>query len=90
MKKGIVLVANLKSQWYCENLIYSIRKSGFECKRSRICVFHFNEWTSNGFGTILCGPRYRAFISEALYGDHEAHGSNATRSFNASYQNASH
>ena len=28
MKKGIVLVANLKSQWYCENLIYSIRKSG--------------------------------------------------------------
>lgn len=28
MKKGIFLVANLKSQWYCENLIYSIRKSG--------------------------------------------------------------
>ncbi|MCW2118491.1 alpha-1,3-mannosyltransferase family protein [Flavobacterium sp. 7A] len=28
MKKGIVLVANLKSQWYAENLIYSIRKSG--------------------------------------------------------------
>ncbi|TDD94675.1 alpha-mannosyltransferase [Flavobacterium cellulosilyticum] len=28
MKKGIVLVANLNSQWYCENLIYSIRKSG--------------------------------------------------------------
>lgn len=28
MKKGIVLVANLKSQWYCENLIFSIRKSG--------------------------------------------------------------
>ena len=28
MNKGIVLVANLKSQWYCENLIYSIRKSG--------------------------------------------------------------
>jgi hypothetical protein len=28
VKKGIVLVANLKSQWYCENLIYSIRKSG--------------------------------------------------------------
>lgn len=28
MKKGIVLVANLKSQWYSENLIYSIRKSG--------------------------------------------------------------
>jgi hypothetical protein len=28
MKKGIVLVANLKSQGYCENLIYSIRKSG--------------------------------------------------------------
>lgn len=28
MKKGIVLVANLKSQWYCENLISSIRKSG--------------------------------------------------------------
>lgn len=28
MKKGIVLVANLKSQWYCENLIYSIRESG--------------------------------------------------------------
>lgn len=28
MKKGIVLVANLKSQWYCENLIHSIRKSG--------------------------------------------------------------
>jgi hypothetical protein len=27
MKKGIVLVANLKSQMYCENLIYSIRKS---------------------------------------------------------------
>lgn len=27
MKKGIVLVANLKSQLYCENLIYSIRKS---------------------------------------------------------------
>lgn len=28
MKKGIVLVANLNSQWYSENLIYSIRKSG--------------------------------------------------------------
>lgn len=28
IKKGVVLVANLKSQWYCENLIYSIRKSG--------------------------------------------------------------
>ncbi|HSN49377.1 MAG TPA: hypothetical protein VLR29_11500 [Flavobacterium sp.] len=28
MKKGIILVANLKSQLYCENLIYSIRKSG--------------------------------------------------------------
>lgn len=28
MKKGIVLVANLKSQWYCQNLIFSIRKSG--------------------------------------------------------------
>lgn len=28
MKKGIVLVANLKSQLYSENLIYSIRKSG--------------------------------------------------------------
>lgn len=27
MKKGIVLVANLKSQLHCENLIYSIRKS---------------------------------------------------------------
>ncbi|MBC7846283.1 MAG: hypothetical protein H7Y10_07305 [Flavobacterium sp.] len=27
MRKGIVLVANLKSQLYCENLIYSIRKS---------------------------------------------------------------
>ncbi|MFA9191509.1 hypothetical protein AAGV28_09020 [Flavobacterium sp. FZUC8N2.13] len=27
MKKGIVLVANLKSQLQCENLIYSIRKS---------------------------------------------------------------
>lgn len=28
MKRGIVIVANLKSQWYCENLIYSIRESG--------------------------------------------------------------
>lgn len=28
MKKGIVLVANLSSQDYCENLIYSIRRSG--------------------------------------------------------------
>ena len=28
MKKGIVLVANLQSQSICENLIYSIRKSG--------------------------------------------------------------
>jgi hypothetical protein len=28
MKKGIFVVANLKSQEYCENLIYSIRKSG--------------------------------------------------------------
>lgn len=28
MKKGIILVANLRSQWYCENLIYSIRESG--------------------------------------------------------------
>ncbi|MEZ7503912.1 hypothetical protein [Flavobacterium sp. Arc2] len=38
MKKGIVLVANLKSQWYCENLIYSIRKSG--C-RLPIRLIHF-------------------------------------------------
>lgn len=28
MKKGIVLVANYKSQIYCDNLIYSIRESG--------------------------------------------------------------
>lgn len=38
MKKGIVLVANLKSQMYCENLIYSIRKSG--C-RLPIRLIHF-------------------------------------------------
>jgi hypothetical protein len=38
MKKGIVLVANLKSQWYCENLIYSIRNSG--C-RLPIRLIHF-------------------------------------------------
>lgn len=38
MKKGIVLVANLKSQWYCENLIFSIRKSG--CKLP-IRLVHF-------------------------------------------------
>jgi len=38
MKKGIVLVANLKSQCYCENLIYSIRKSG--CKLP-IRLIHF-------------------------------------------------
>lgn len=38
MKKGIVLVANLKSQWYCENLIYSIRESG--CKLP-IRLIHF-------------------------------------------------
>lgn len=38
MKKGIVLVANLKSQWYCENLIFSIRKSG--CKLP-IRLIHF-------------------------------------------------
>lgn len=38
MKKGIVLVANLKSQWYCENLISSIRKSG--CKLP-IRLVHF-------------------------------------------------
>lgn len=38
MKKGIVLVANLKSQLYCENLIYSIRKSG--C-RLPIRLIHF-------------------------------------------------
>jgi hypothetical protein len=38
MKKGIVLVANLKSQWYCENLISSIRKSG--C-RLPIRLVHF-------------------------------------------------
>jgi hypothetical protein len=38
MKKGIVVVANLKSQWYCENLIYSIRKSG--CKLP-IRLIHF-------------------------------------------------
>ena len=28
MKKGIVLVANHNSQFYCKNLVYSIRKSG--------------------------------------------------------------
>lgn len=38
MKRGIVLVANLKSQWYCENLIYSIRNSG--C-RLPIRLIHF-------------------------------------------------
>jgi hypothetical protein len=38
MKKGIVLVANLKSQWYCENLIYSIRKSGCQLP---IRLIHF-------------------------------------------------
>jgi Mannosyltransferase putative len=38
MKKGIVLVANLKSQAYCENLIYSIRGSG--C-RLPIRLIHF-------------------------------------------------
>lgn len=38
MKKGIVLVANLKSQWYSENLIFSIRKSG--CKLP-IRLIHF-------------------------------------------------
>lgn len=38
MKKGIVLVANLKSQLHCENLIYSIRKSG--C-RLPIRLIHF-------------------------------------------------
>lgn len=38
MKKGIVLVANLKSQWYSENLIYSIRKSGCELP---IRLIHF-------------------------------------------------
>ena len=38
MKKGIVLVANLKSQWYCENLIYSIRQSGCQLP---IRLIHF-------------------------------------------------
>lgn len=38
MKKGIILVANLKSQWYCENLIYSIRKSGCQLP---IRLIHF-------------------------------------------------
>lgn len=38
MKKGIVLVANLKSQWYSENLIYSIRKSGCQLP---IRLIHF-------------------------------------------------
>jgi hypothetical protein len=38
MKKGIVLVANLKSQVYCENLIYSIRKSGCQLP---IRLIHF-------------------------------------------------
>lgn len=38
MKKGIVLVANLKSQWYCENLIYSIRESGCQLP---IRLIHF-------------------------------------------------
>jgi hypothetical protein len=38
MKKGIVLVANLKSQWYCENLIFSIRKSGCQLP---IRLIHF-------------------------------------------------
>jgi hypothetical protein len=38
MKKGIILVANLKSQSYCENLIFSIRKSGCELP---IRLIHF-------------------------------------------------
>lgn len=38
MKRGIVLVANLKSQWYCENLIYSIRNSGCQLP---IRLIHF-------------------------------------------------
>lgn len=38
MKKGIILVANLNSQWYCENLIYSIRKSGCQLP---IRLIHF-------------------------------------------------
>lgn len=38
MEKGIVLVANLNSQWYCENLIYSIRKSGCQLP---IRLIHF-------------------------------------------------
>ena len=38
MKKGIYLVANLKSEAFCENLIYSIRNSG--CKLP-IRLIHF-------------------------------------------------
>jgi hypothetical protein len=38
MTRGIFLVANLESQWYCENLIYSIRESG--C-RLPIRLIHF-------------------------------------------------
>lgn len=38
MKRGIVIVANLKSQWYCENLIYSIRNSGCQLP---IRLIHF-------------------------------------------------
>tara|TARA_B110000003_G_scaffold221342_1_gene221327 strand:+ start:322 stop:1326 length:1005 start_codon:yes stop_codon:yes gene_type:complete len=38
LRKGIVLVANLNSQQYCENLVYSIRKCG--CKLP-IRLIHF-------------------------------------------------
>jgi hypothetical protein len=44
MKKGIVLVANLKSQWYCENLIFSIRKSGCQLP---IRLIHFGGESVN-------------------------------------------